>query len=314
MGIGRATIAAGVVFAAALALPAASPAATTIGPPLPGNNLGLAGAGGGATFIQTALPNLINESPIDGVVVRYRVQFGSWGTVRLRVLRPSGGGTFSVVRSGTAQSIGTVFDEVLRPFDTRVPISQGDRIGIDADFSARLTTVAGATIAYWAPIKSESDPASAPTALGGSNHALAFNADIEPDADRDGFGNETQDQCVGTPGPFNGCPNTVTVDNARQKGTKPKVQVTATVPGAGTLKAGSPGDPMLASAAAVALKPVTQTITSTNSHRVTLTLKLTKSARNKLADRGKLRRKVKVVYTPNGGPAGSTTRKAKLKG
>ena len=208
-------------------------ASVTIGPPLPGNNLGLAGAGGGATFIQTALPNLINESPIDGVVVRYRVQFGSWGTVRLRILRPSGGGAFSVVGSGTPQPIGTVFDEVLRPFDARVPISPGDRIGIDADYSARMTTIAGATISYWAPIKSESDPASAPTALGGSSHALAFNADIEPDADRDVFGDETQDQCVGAPGQFNGCPNTVTVDSARQKGIKPKVQVTATVPGAG---------------------------------------------------------------------------------
>jgi hypothetical protein len=34
---------------------------------------------------------------------------------------------------------------------------------------------------------------------------------IEPDADNDGFGDETQDQCVGQVGPVNGCPARLTV-------------------------------------------------------------------------------------------------------
>ncbi len=188
------------------AFPAASHGAVTIGPPLPSNNLGIAGAGGGATFIQTALPGHANESPINGVLVRFRLQFRDWGNARLRVLRPAGGGTFSVVASDIGHLLGTTFEDALFPFPTRLPISAGDRIGIDADWSARMTTVPGATIGYWAPIKNESDPASAPTALGGANQALAFNADVEPDADRDGFGDETQDCAPANPALSAACP------------------------------------------------------------------------------------------------------------
>ena len=134
------------------------------------------------------------------------------------------------------------------------------------------------------------------------------------DADHDGYGDETQDKCVGTAGTFNGCPNTVTVNKLKQKGTKPKVKVKVTVPGAGTLEAGSASDPMLASSATkTSLKPVTETLTSTTKQHVVLILKLTKSAKRKLSEKGKLKAKVKVLYTPPGGPAGSQTGKVKLK-
>jgi hypothetical protein len=32
-------------------------------------------------------------------------------------------------------------------------------------------------------------------------------ANLEPDSDNDGFGDETQDHCLGVPGPENGCPS-----------------------------------------------------------------------------------------------------------
>lgn len=44
-----------------------------------------------------------------------------------------------------------------------------------------------------------------------------------------------------------------------------------------------------------------------------LTLKLTKAGIGKLVDVGKLKLKVKAVYTPVGGPPGSQTKKTKLK-
>ena len=42
-------------------------------------------------------------------------------------------------------------------------------------------------------------------------------------------------------------------------------------------------------------------------------LKLTKAARRKLADKGKLKVRVKAIYMPTGGPPGSKTAKATLK-
>jgi hypothetical protein len=57
--------------------------------------------------------------------------------------------------------------------------------------------------------------------------------------------------------------STVTIDKLKQKGDT-KVNVTATVPGSGTLRVGSPSNPALASAAAKKnLKAVTKTLTAT---------------------------------------------------
>ena len=103
------------------------------------------------------------------------------------------------------------------------------------------------------------------------------------------------------------------LDKLMQKGDT-KVKVTATIPGAGTLKVGSANDQALASASAKkSLKAVTTTMTANTKQQLKLTLKLTKSAIGKLADTGKLKLKVKAVYTPVGGPAGSQTKKKKLK-
>jgi hypothetical protein len=146
-----------------------------------------------------------------------------------------------------------------------------------------------------------------------NDQQLDVSAALEPDSDLDGFGDETQDNCVGTAGPFDGCPSTVTVDKLRQKGTKPKVKATVTVPGQGTLKAGSPNDPALAAAAANSVKPISQTLSAKTRQQLTLTLKLTKSANRKLAKKGRLKLQVKLVYTPTGGPAASQAGKVKLK-
>ena len=140
-----------------------------------------------------------------------------------------------------------------------------------------------------------------------------LSAQLEADADRDVYGDETQDKCVGTGGIFNGCPNRFALGKPKDK--KGKLKVTATVPGAGTLGAGSASDRALATAAKSRrqLKRVTKTLTSTTKQRVTLTLKLTKAAKRKLTQKGKLKVRVKAVYTPTGGPPGARTAKATLK-
>ena len=53
-----------------------------------------------------------------------------------------------------------------------------------------------------------------------------LNADVEPDADADGFGDETQDQCLGQAGPDNGCPapDTAAPETTITKGPKDKTK------------------------------------------------------------------------------------------
>jgi hypothetical protein len=151
------------------------------------------------------------------------------------------------------------------------------------------------------------------------NLRINASAVVEPDTDRDVFGDETQDNCIGTAGTVNGCPNTLTLGKA--KAAKNKVTVEATVPGAGTLAGGSANDKTLALTAAKKKKkakpPLTkssQTLTTKTSQTVSLTLNLSKAGKSKLAKKGKLGVSIKATYTPIGGVAGVATTSAKLKG
>jgi hypothetical protein len=89
------------------------------------------------------------------------------------------------------------------------------------------------------------------------------------------------------------------------------VEVTATVPGQGQLSAGAANDPTVRAAAAkkkrgkkptIPLTPTSQIVTAKSPQKIVLTLALTKSARKKLTQKGKLGVGVKVTYTPTGGP------------
>jgi hypothetical protein len=305
-----------VAVAALMAAPAAAGAATTVGSPLTASfgpstrtcspactdfNLDLPEPGAQAT------------SPFTGVIVRWRMM-GNAGSAsfNLRVLHAEGGGQYT--------GAGTSSPEVPAgagpsQFATRLAINVGDTIGINVPdgipWMDGFTSVSGATLGTFFPALADGPPPQSPFSTF-PNTETGFNADVEPDADRDVFGDETQDKCVGTAGTANGCPSTVTINKLKQKGDT-KVKVTATVPGAGTLKVGSPSDKALAGKAAKSLKAVTRNLTVTTKQKVKMTLKLTKSAIGRLRDTGKLKLKVKAVYTPTGGPPGSQTKKKKLR-
>jgi hypothetical protein len=255
-------------------------------------------------------------SPITGVVVRWRLKQGNNSdpaTFALRVLHPVTLGPPISQVTALATGAGELLPSPpgTYQFDTRLPITAGDTIGMNAsNVHGAVATADVSEQVVEGPFPDNT------TRMASHGYAaqLMLNADVETDLDRDVFGDETQDKCLGTAGAFNGCPSSITLGKVKQKGTK--VKVTATVPGAGTLKAGSASNPGLASQAATSkssLKTVTKTLTSTSPQQVVLTLKLTKAAKQKLALKGKLKLKVKAVYTPVGGPPGSQTKRTKLR-
>jgi hypothetical protein len=82
------------------------------------------------TFFNTALPekgaNLV--SPVNGAVIRWRVQGAEGGPFYLRVLRPNGSGAYTAVgKSSPATPSGTG----LQTFTTNLPVHAGDLIGVD---------------------------------------------------------------------------------------------------------------------------------------------------------------------------------------
>jgi hypothetical protein len=199
------TIAAAGLISAA---PATSSAAVTIGTPLDQPTSTASDVSPGRTVMTLAYAGAQLTSPIDGVVVRYRVQSTAWGNISLRILRPAGAGAFDGVGTSTPAFVGGVFDDLTHQVGARLPIAAGDQIGIDSDSSVTLRSVSssGWMYGYWDPKSLDSDAPSVPN-VGSSDTSVLFNADVEADADHDGFGDETQDSCPGVAGPQAGCPN-----------------------------------------------------------------------------------------------------------
>jgi hypothetical protein len=82
------------------------------------------------TLLNTALPekgaNLV--SPVNGAIVRWRLQGAKGGPFYLRVLHPTGSGAYTAVgTSGAATPSGTG----LQTFTANIPIHAGDLIGVD---------------------------------------------------------------------------------------------------------------------------------------------------------------------------------------
>jgi hypothetical protein len=274
--------------------------------------------GGSGVFIQSTSPNNSYVVPGDGVITSWSFEAGAGVTppMKLKIVRPAGGNDFTTV--GDSQLV-TPTPETLNTWPTRIAVKAGDlpahfytdttfgfrddTLGYDSHFIAgstgdpNLDPPPGATTTY------EFDEAD----------QIDLSAALEPDADRDAYGDETQDKCLGTPGAFNGCPSTFKLNKVKQKRGATKISVNLTVPGAGTVAVGSPGDPALASTSKKSVKAKTTTETTTGKHGVFLKLKLTKGAAGKLARSGAIKVKVQAVYTPPGGPPASLTAKTKLK-
>jgi Ca2+-binding RTX toxin-like protein len=200
------TAAVALLALAAMASPAS--AAVTIGSDLAASD-GTAPCGAPCTGVGTAIPGRTTASPITGVIVRWRVGDGV-GQLTLRVARPAGDtypGDDTHIGLGRSEPVTVTTppsDEVGEPpvistFPTRVPISAGDRLGVDLTATSEIgfRDRAGATAAIFIPPLGDGERRASQFRL------FAFeglvNADVEPDADRDGFGDETQDLCPTDP-------------------------------------------------------------------------------------------------------------------
>lgn len=189
-------------------LPIAAPAhaAVTIGPnPLPERS-GVIGFGGAKIFTTSVAPGITLASPIDGVVVRWRVRRGIGPgvllaeKVSLRILR-STGATNEFTAVGTSEihdvPISTTDPIGVYEYTTRLPIAAGDGIGLGTSigqFPYRATLNAF----YLMRVNPLADGETATFNSAGtvSDSYVLVNADVEPDCDRDGFGDETQDPAI----------------------------------------------------------------------------------------------------------------------
>lgn len=189
-------------------------AATTIGSSLTTSPSGA--YGGGVLIANASLPAANTAAgglfaPGAGVIVGFAIRTGGAsdpGTVQLVVLAgntrvASGPDVPAPTKAGIAQ------------YSARVPIPVGGRVALQID-SLNVFALAqppGGVIDGWLPSLADGETRS-PTASS-TNEELLLQATIEPDGDADGFGDETQDGCVGTPGPRGGCPDPPTAPDTQ---------------------------------------------------------------------------------------------------
>jgi hypothetical protein len=147
-------------------------------------------------------------APVNGVITKWRLRTGATNTFRA-ALRTFDGD--HAIASESPQNVPTT--EGVHEFDTRVPIATGNRIGLDiyndSIIMAAIPIVynTGAPDSewdYWSPAVTDGSTI-APSGSQG-DIGLLLNADIEPDADSDGYGDTTQDLCPTNAAAQGACP------------------------------------------------------------------------------------------------------------
>jgi hypothetical protein len=182
---------AGIVVALGLFATPQAVASTTIGDDFASG--GCTGSGTPFTRLraQTSSPGNLYEAPFDGVITSWTGTNGMWDHAALRVVRLGSGTSFSVV-GADAQRLDDAINLV------RIPVRQRDVIGLyyDGTLGCKGSNVGGG----YATRDSLADvsPGSSGSFDPGNDfpgYKISVAAQLERDADGDGYGDETQDLC-----------------------------------------------------------------------------------------------------------------------
>jgi hypothetical protein len=191
-GCWRAAIATAVAAVSLIAVPAAA-AGTEVG-----NDCLANGSSSDFTLLQlekAAGDPLPLAAPTSGVVTRWKVSsgLGSILAENLRVFRPTG-------NSGEFKAIADSRTEPILPganaFATRIPVQAGDRFGaFAASPSGALYCGTADPADVMGAVHFDAAVSSTQTFTPNPSFRVALSAIVEPDRDRDGYGDETQDGC-----------------------------------------------------------------------------------------------------------------------
>jgi hypothetical protein len=210
-------------FGVLLLVPAASPAATIFGSRLNHDPTTRGCTGTDActlmSFIVPTDPNGDPDSsgsPVSGVITKFRVRayaVDQAGTVTLRVgdisrPNPSDQTTAVATVAGTGPTVPIpVIDDPetpVREFDAHLPIKQGQHLALDPSATVNAVYASSGnkfTYIFEPPLVEGQGPRGSSDVT----EELLAQATIEPDADGDGFGDETQDQCPSQAGTQGQC-------------------------------------------------------------------------------------------------------------
>lgn len=291
---------------AAISLTAATPAgaATEIGSTFdPGTS------SCGNLLLQSVSPPADSyAAPAAGVITSWSYQANASEIpvqLQLKVGRPAGTNQFTIVGESAVETASAL---PLNSFLTRIPVQAGDLIGMRPVTVGLPCIRAMSGYSYSAYVLGDdlspgTTAAFNPPAAGVQ---LDLAASLEPDAEGDGFGDETQDRCLGVLGPMDGCPsNRFTFGKLKRNTSRGNALLTVRVPGPGELT-GSGNGVSAAMAAGISKKVGA-------AGAVQLLIRARGKSKRKLNETGKVKVKPRITFTPTGGLPRTQPRKLKLK-
>src|SRR5215210_278029 len=202
---------------ALLAFPPAGHAAQTFGSllknsPAPGPNPCVDTAPGPCTLVAYINPNdpgdpVTSPAPASGVIVRFRIRSSGAEPVTLRLATVTKqGDTVLAQATRTGPTVTTAGTGDIEEFPARLRVVQGEHLALDAPSTRMVYNQGGNEYTpLYAPPLIEGQ---GPRGPGGITGELLLQAVIEPDADGDGFGDETQDGCPRQAGTQGACDDT----------------------------------------------------------------------------------------------------------
>src|SRR4051812_11610582 len=162
------------------------------------------------------------KAPSSGVLVGYSVRLIHAHSGRVRLMHDPGGTPQSpnpeaVTLSGTGDTVSVPGDSASHFYPARIRITQGDLIGFQVQNSGSEAFVpfrsnyggSSSTNRRLRIYNGSPDGSTNPSEAQVNGELLHYQVPIqgviEPDADGDGFGDQSQDQCPAQAGPSNGC-------------------------------------------------------------------------------------------------------------
>jgi hypothetical protein len=186
--LARTIAAAALVAMALMAVPSGASAATTIGQTVsPGP------CTAGPTRLQTTSPGNLYAAPSDGVITSWSFQAGSAvPSLKFKVGRPAGGNLYTIIGES---ALLTPAANILNTFPIQIPVQAGDLIGFYVGVAGQCGITGIPGFVHSAAAGDITPPNQATfTAQPAQMVQLDVSARLEPDCDKDGFGDETQDQ------------------------------------------------------------------------------------------------------------------------
>lgn len=158
-------------------------------------------AGFNCLRVQTSIGTISTAAPFRGVVVRWRASSNAAASMRVRIVKPTDPTHFQVTRSSEPSTIAATpqppnggMPASMTIVPARVPIDQGDFVGLDVPNGPAVYYGTALPGSNYFDLTNPVDGGTV-TKPSGQDRQIFYNADIERDADGDGFGDETQDLC-----------------------------------------------------------------------------------------------------------------------